>query len=114
MLQARQLQATQGPMSHHKLPPTHLLSATRARFLMPAVSISVRSCPPGSVIVVSTASLVVPLMSQTMDRSSPQMAFSRLLLPVRQLKAAHTCQPGGRGVTLPIAPDTGVRAKPTT
>jgi hypothetical protein len=66
---------------------THLLSATRARLRMPAVSISVSCCPPGSVTVVSTASRVVPLMSHTMARSSPQMAFSRLLLPAAEAAA---------------------------
>ena len=61
-----------------------LESATLARLRMPAVSISVSFWPLGSVTSVSTASRVVPLMSQTMERSSPQIAFSKLLLPGRQ------------------------------
>lgn len=51
--------------------------------------------PPASVALaaaaqltcVSTASLVVPLMSHTMERSSPQMALSRLLLPAGESMA---------------------------
>ena len=62
-----------------------LESATLARFRMPAVSISVSFWPLGNVTSVSTASRVVPLMSQTMERSSPQIAFSKLLLPGRQM-----------------------------
>mmetsp|Transcript_5813 Transcript_5813/g.12841 ORF Transcript_5813/g.12841 Transcript_5813/m.12841 type:complete len:296 (-) Transcript_5813:708-1595(-) len=58
-----------------------LESATLVLLRMPAVSIKVRRCPDGSVTSVSTASRVVPLMSHTMERSSPQMAFNRLLLP---------------------------------
>ena len=54
---------------------------TFVRFRIPAVSISVSFCPLGSVSSVSTASLVVPLMSQTIERSSPHMAFNRLLFP---------------------------------
>eukprot|EP00879_Flechtneria_rotunda_P031602 GHRR01034539.1.p2 GENE.GHRR01034539.1~~GHRR01034539.1.p2 ORF type:complete len:115 (-),score=22.94 GHRR01034539.1:271-615(-) len=57
---------------------------------MPAVSIRVSCSPVGSVMVVSTASLVVPLMSQTMARSSPQMALRRLLLPAWQQQDAHS------------------------
>mmetsp|Transcript_8771 Transcript_8771/g.26590 ORF Transcript_8771/g.26590 Transcript_8771/m.26590 type:complete len:275 (-) Transcript_8771:644-1468(-) len=57
-----------------------LVSATRARLRMPAVSIRTNDCPL-MVTSVSTASRVVPLMSHTMERSSPTIALSRLLLP---------------------------------
>mmetsp|Transcript_429 Transcript_429/g.1067 ORF Transcript_429/g.1067 Transcript_429/m.1067 type:complete len:483 (-) Transcript_429:9-1457(-) len=57
------------------------LSATLVRFRMPAVSTSFSLAPDAKVTSVSTASRVVPLMSHTITRSSPQIAFSRLLLP---------------------------------
>lgn len=50
--------------------------------------------------LVSTASRVVPLMSHTMERSSPAMAFSRLLLPAVQVAVeagAHAVVVGSRG-----------------
>eukprot|EP00983_Pelagomonas_calceolata_P007981 260459-Pelagomonas_calceolata.AAC.1 len=50
---------------------------------MPAVSTSFSLAPDAKVTSVSTASRVVPLMSHTITRSSPQIAFSRLLLPAR-------------------------------
>lgn len=84
---------TQALKGSSQTPHAYLLSATRARFLMPAVSMSVSCCPPGSVMVVSTASRVVPLMSHTMARSSPQMAFSKLLLPAgNRGSGVESCQ----------------------
>mmetsp|Transcript_27572 Transcript_27572/g.70244 ORF Transcript_27572/g.70244 Transcript_27572/m.70244 type:complete len:340 (+) Transcript_27572:685-1704(+) len=89
-----------------------LLSATLVLFLMPAVSMSLTLWPPGSVTSVSTASRVVPLMSHTMTRSSPQMALSRLLLPTfglptiataRGVSSSRIASPLGSGSTCVIS-----------
>mmetsp|Transcript_56049 Transcript_56049/g.177614 ORF Transcript_56049/g.177614 Transcript_56049/m.177614 type:complete len:284 (-) Transcript_56049:201-1052(-) len=58
-----------------------LLFPTLARFRMPAVSISLYTWPSSICTLVSIASIVVPLMALTIERSSPQMALSKLLLP---------------------------------
>ena len=65
------------------------------RFLIPAVSMSFSLVPEAKVTSVSTASLVVPLMSHTITRSSPQIAFSKLLLPVRMGKHTGMLWEGG-------------------